>query len=272
MRENPGLMKLPVTGGVLAFIAIVVFAGPGGLLVSVSQDEPAMQVVGGLLIALGVYLSSYFVIYYNVALAAACDMAFRGQPVDNKAGVAVARSRRGVIAQWAAISLLVSLVFNLIRDRGGLVGEIAGALGAAIWALVTFLIAPVLAFEDIGPIQALKRSTLMFKEKWGQQVTGNIAIGGVTALTAFASVAVAVLGVYVLTTGLVAAVIAGGGLVLLGVAGFFASIVVSGAVRGVFGVALYRYVADGSTAGPFTADELESSVRLKKGARRGGIV
>ena len=45
------------------------------------------------------------------------------------------------------------------------------------------------------------------------------------------------------------------------------AMVVSRALSGIFGVALYRYALDGEPVGGFTAGELESAVRTK-GARR----
>jgi hypothetical protein len=270
VRENPGLIKLPVIGGILATIAFIVFAIPGALVIDSSSSDAA-YVGGGALIAIGTYLASYAVIYYNVALAAAADLAFRGQPADTTAGLAVAKQRRKVIAQWAAVSLVVSMIFNLLRDRGGLAGQIAASLGATLWALITFLIAPVLAFEGLGPFDAIKRSGSMFKEKWGQQITGNLAIGTIAGILMFLSILVAVAGAMVLTSGATVAAAAGGGLILLGVAGFVAAAILSGAVRGVFGVALYRYIADGAPVGPFTVAELESSVKPSKGGRRAGV-
>lgn len=262
VREHPGLMKLPVYGGLLAALAFVVFAVPG--LALINPDAVDSRTVAGIaLFAIGMYLGSFSIIYFNVALAATADLAFRGEPVDASAGMAVARSRRGVIARWALVSLIVSLIFNAIRERGGLFGEIAGRLGAAIWALVTFLIAPVLAFEDVGPLEALKRSTSMFRQKWGQQVTGNVAIGGIASLVMILFGLIAAAGIWVLATAEPGMVVAGGGLAVLGVVGFIAAAVVSAAVRGVFGVALYRYIADGTATGPFTAAELESTVRVK---------
>lgn len=271
VRDNPGLVKLPVIGGILAFIAMVVFGGVGVAIIAAGDESNAAYVGGGIFIAIGGYLASYFVIYYNVALAAAADLAFRGQPADTQAGLAVAKQRRKVIAQWAAVALLVSAIFNLIRDRGGIAGQIAAGLGAAIWALITFLIAPVLAFEGLGPVDAIKRSSSMFKQKWGQQITGNIAIGAVTGLVIILAILVAVAGGFILASGSTVAIVAGGGLLILGIVGFIAAAVVSGAVRGVFGVALYRYIVEGTPAGPFTVEELEASVKPKKGAAAPGF-
>lgn len=264
VRENPGLVKLPIIGGILAILAFAVFGLPGAVLIE-GADSNAGYVTGGVLLAIGGYLGSFAVIYYNVALAAAADLAFRGQPADTAAGLAIARERRTVIAQWAAVALIVSMIFNMIRDRGGLAGQLAAGVGAAIWGLITFLIAPVLAFEGLGPMAAIKRSSTMFKEKWGQQITGNLAIGVITGIAIVISFAVGAAGGYILLTGDSGAVIAGGGLLLLGIVGATAAAIVSGAVRGVFGVALYRYIAEGQPVGPFTVAELEGSVRVKSG-------
>jgi hypothetical protein len=54
--------------------------------------------------------------------------------------------------------------------------------------------------------------------------------------------------------------------VILGVIGFAISAVISSALSGIFGVALYRYALDGEAVGGFTSEELESAVRTK-GAR-----
>lgn len=266
VRENPGLMWLPVIGGLLAGISFLIFVIPAGIILGSSEEPTTAQYVGaGIFFAIGSYFASYFVIYYNVALAAAADLAFRGQPADRKAGLALARQRRKVIAQWAAVAMVVSMIFNLLRDRGGIAGDIVAGIGAAVWGLITFLIAPVLAFEGLGPVDAIKRSATMFKQKWGEQVTGNIAISAVTGLVMLLALLVGVAGVFALTSGNSAVVVGGGGLIVLALVGVIAAAVISGAARGVFGVALYRYVADGEVVGPFTVAEFESSVRTKGG-------
>ena len=50
------------------------------------------------------------------------------------------------------------------------------------WSLVTFLAVPVIAIEGTGPFETLKRSASIFRQRWGQQITGNIAIGGAVFL------------------------------------------------------------------------------------------
>lgn len=266
VRSNPGLVKLTIYGGICAFFGFIIFGLPGIAIIAATNESNAGYAAGGILIAIAGYISSFAIIYFNVALAAAADTAFQTGTADTSAGLALARSRIRVIAQWAAVAAIVSLFFNLLRQRGGLVGQIAAGLGAALWSLITFLIAPVLAFEGLGPFEAIKRSSSMFKQKWGQQITGDIAIGAISGLVMFLGILLGIGGVFAITAG-GAAVIAGGGLLLLGLVIVFGAAIVGGAVRGVFGVALYRYIVSEQVVGPFTVEELEASVKQKKGAK-----
>jgi hypothetical protein len=261
IRSHPKLTKLPLEGGVLALLAVLVVCGPGALLLLL--DDTAATVGGVVLIAIGAYLASFAVVYFNVALAAAADQALHGAEPDIEAAHAVARSRIGVVATWALVSAAVSAFFSVIRDKGGVAGDIGAAVGGAVWSLVTFLVVPVLAFEGIGPIDAIKRSAHLFRQRWGQQVTGNIVIGGIAGLVVLVGAVIAGIGVALLASGNGGGAAAGVVVFLVGLVLAVAGLVFSGAVRGVFGVALYRWVADDQAIGPFTAQDLDSAARVR---------
>ena len=259
VRSRPQLVKLPLIGGVLALIAVVLVAGPGVLLVASSSD--ATRATGYVLIALGSYAASFLIIYYNVMLAAAANDALEGREPDLVAAKAAARNRIPMIAGWALVSAVVSLLLAVLRDRGGLPGRIAASLGAAVWGLVTFLVIPVLALEGIGPIAAIKRSGTLVRQRWGQQVTGNFVIGGISTIATVIGIVVAALGVFLVTGGSAGGAVFGGLLVLIGLAIAIAAAVFAGATRGVFGVALYHFVAEDRAVGPFSSQELASAAR-----------
>lgn len=261
VRQNPRLAKLPLTGGVLALIAALVLAGPGVFLANADSD--ATRLVGYILIALGSYAASFIVIYYNVILAAAANDALEGREPDVDAARQIAKNRIPMIAGWALVSALVSVAFAVLRDRGGIAGRIAASFGAAIWGLLTFLVIPVLALEGIGPIEAIKRSSALVKNRWGQQVTGSFVIGGIgTVFTIIGAVAV-VGGVALMASGTGWGLV-GGVLVVAGLVIAVASAVFAGATRGVFGVALYHFVAEDRAVGPFTAAELASTATPRR--------
>jgi hypothetical protein len=138
---------------------------------------------------------------------------------------------------------------------------VGGLLGAA-WGIVTFLAVPVIAIEGTGPVTTIKRSAALFKQRWAGQITGNIAIGGAVGLLGILpSVLLIVAGVYLWSdNGNGDDVALGAILVGIGTVVLLVAVVLQRALRGVFGIALYRYAAGGEVAAGFSEDELESAV------------
>jgi Family of unknown function (DUF6159) len=130
------------------------------------------------------------------------------------------------------------------------------------WSLVTFIAVPVIAIEGTGAFATLKRSAGLFRERWGQQITCNLAIGGLVSLLGVLPSAILIaIGIAVwASAGFVGALF-----VVVGAIGLAISMLVIQALNGIFGVALYRYALDGQALGGFTPAELESAVKPKRG-------
>ncbi len=122
---------------------------------------------------------------------------------------------------------------------------------------------PVIAIEGTGPLETLKRSSTLFKSRWGQQITGNIAIGGIVGLAIILPAAL-MIGVGVLIWS--SSGPAGAALILIGAIVFLIGMIIQKAMGGIFGVALYHYAAEGEAIGGFTAAELDSAVKQKSGS------
>jgi len=253
------LIRFPLYGAVATTLLAIVFLGPG--LYLLDQDS-----LGGAipLLAIGIYVLSVVGFYFSVALAAAADMIFRGQEATVADGLAVARSRFSQICGWAALSTAISVLMGVLENQGGIGGQIAARLVGMAWSLVTFLAVPVIAIEGTGPVQTLKRSASMFRERWGQQITGNVAIGGIVFLAGLLPAALLIGGGVLLWS---SASFLGAVLVVVGALVLAIAMLISRALSGIFGVALYRYALEGQPVGGFTQEDLESAVRTKKGSR-----
>jgi hypothetical protein len=70
----------------------------------------------------------------------------------------------------------------LISKRGGRIGRLIYGLFGLAWNLATFLVVPVLAAENVGPIEAIQRSTNLLKRTWGEHIAGNFGIGVIFGL------------------------------------------------------------------------------------------
>jgi Family of unknown function (DUF6159) len=251
------LIRFPLYGAVAMIPLAIVFLGPGLYLI----DEGSL---GGAipLLVIGFYVLAVVGVYFSVGLAAAANMIFEGKEATVSDGLAVARSRFTQICGWAAISTAISVVMSVLENQGGIGGQIAARLVGAAWSLVTFLAVPVIAIEGTGAFATLKRSASIFRERWGQQITGNIAIGAAVALFGVLPSAI-VIGAGVLLWS--SASFLGALLVVVGGIMLALTFLIGHALNGIFGVALYRYAVGGEASGVFTQEELESAVKMKGG-------
>ena len=255
LTSHRQLVLFPLYGGIATTIMAVVVVGPGLYLIDDGRLAP-----GAPLVVLGLFLLALIGTYFSVALAACADRIFHGQEARFSDGTAVANGRLGSIAGWAVISTVVGTIVSVIQDQGGIFGAIFGRLLQFGWQLITFLAVPVIAIEGTGPIETLKRSAHLFKDRWGEQITGNVAIGGIVFLIGLVPAAILIVaGIAVMAS----SGVGGGILIGLGVIVLFVALLIQSALAGIFGVALYRYALEGETVGGFTSAEFESVVRRK---------
>jgi hypothetical protein len=100
--------------------------------------------------------------------------------------------------------------------------------------LATYFVVPIFAAEDLGPVEALKRSASIFTEAWGGELVGGFSFGLIFALLFLAGIALPILGTKYGGTGMAA------GLTLAAIYWLLLG-VVSAAVQGIFNAALYNY-------------------------------
>ena len=258
VRRDPALTGLALLGIVLA---VVLAAAP--LLGAAWALDSERDVVGYVLLAVAFFLAYFAMAFSGVAIALAAAKVLAGEDATVGEAIGGAMGRLGPIVGWAVVGALVNLAFALLRDRAGAAGTILASVGSAAWSLVTFLAVPVIAFEGLGPLATLKRSAGLFRERWGEQLTGNVSINLVFFLLSLPAIALVVLGVVVASgdgnaaLGIVLAVIGAVGLAVVGVIGRAAS--------ATFGAVLYSYATTGETLGPFDRADLAGIARPAAG-------
>lgn len=260
LRADASLAIFPVLGFICSAIAFLLIVAPGAVIAGAQENEW----YAAPFVAVAAYAATFFGIYFNVALAAAANRSIDGVDTTLSDGLSVASERRGVIAKWALVQLIVGFIIQAIEEvlsdspAGRLVGSIVGGLLGAAWALMTFFIAPVLALENVGPKQALDRSFSLIKDRWGESVVGTVSIGlavwlalGIPALLlvllAFSTPAVPV---WLLVVPAALLIITAG--------------IISSALSVIFRVALYRYASGGETASAFSEATLANAFGAKR--------
>jgi Family of unknown function (DUF6159) len=251
LRSDRSLAAFPVLGGLTALLLGAAFGIPSWVLF---DDE--QTVVGVILAALGIYAVTFAGVFFNVALAAAAAQVLDGHDATVASEVAVARQRLGSIWGWAAMVASVNIIVRGLQERAGPLGDLLLGGIAVAWSLVTFLAVPVLALEGTGPIATLKRSTRIFRERWGEQVTGQFAIGAAVMLITLVPAAILVaIGAAIGGSAALATTIAIAAVIVI------AGLIIGTALSPIFAVALYRFAIGQGATGSFTHEELEGAVQ-----------
>jgi hypothetical protein len=139
----------------------------------------------------------------------------------------------------------------MLRDRtDNFIGRLAISMVGGVWAYMTFFVVPVLVSEGIGPIEAVKRSSGLFRATWGRQVAAGFGFGIVYMLGALVAAAIAAVLFFVHP--------------VLGVAGgaivFAVALGTVAAMEGIFKAALYEFAMGESPLG-FDRGTLSSAYR-----------
>jgi hypothetical protein len=250
-RGDPSLARYPIIGAIAVVILAAIVAAPFLLIDGLPDDDNLgiLQIVALLLIYFVAYTAVFFC---GTALAYVVKARMEGNNGEIS-GWAFARSRFGVIVGYGLIAASVGVALQVLADRFKLGGQIAAAIGGAVWSVATFLVVPVLVTEDVGPIEAIKRSGGLLRKTWGEQIIGNAGIGLVTGLV--------MLGVGLIGAALIALMAAIGSTVLIVIAVVLTLIAVgivaavSSALEAIYRMAVYRY-ATGNETSDFRAAEL----------------
>ncbi len=262
LRDDRKLTVLPLLSGLSMLAVALVFFAPAALIVNNGTGDSSRP-VAWILGAVGYLVLTYVLVFFNAALVFAADKRLRGEPVTIGEAIHAAGSRAHVLLPWAVLSATVSIALRALEERAGIIGRIVGSLIGLAWSLVTFLVLPVLVIEQLGPIQAVKRSTELFKRTWGENMIANAGIGIVAIVATLVGAIPCVLLIAI-----------GGPIAILGIIALVAWVIsvqiVAAALTGILQMALYRYAVDGTVPG-FDLDQLRGAFRRRRSSGGNGL-
>jgi len=242
LRSDKQLILLPLVSGISYLLVsglMLLGGGASFLAVVYYMNLESLPRLNPLLIWTAVfvlYLANYFIIvFFNVALISAASERLAGRPATLRGGVAKAWERKGKILQWAVLAATVGVILRMIEKRLGIIGRLVTKLIGVAWTLASYFVAPILVFENLGPVDALKRSARIFRETWGEELVSQFSMGLIFMLLGLAG-----FGVWFVL------MLTGGAMGLyIGTPLLFLYMIVLGvtnaAMQGVFTAALYRF-------------------------------
>lgn len=211
--------------------------------------------------AVGLFLQYSAAIFLNTAMVSCALIRFAGGKPALGAGLSIAVRRLPQILAWSIVATVVHLVLDEAEERLGWLGKLLTSMIGAGWAFATLLVVPVLAAEGVSPIAALRRSTHLIRQTWGEGLAGNFTIqliSGVAVVALFAIAGAGIgLGAYFESLVLAGVVVA-----TLGVAIFF-FLVLHVAMQQVFLTGLYIYATTGTIPQGFSESTMADAFRKR---------
>lgn len=264
LSADKELMVFPAISALLSVLVLVTFAVPSVLagLFDASVIADSGFPVAGYIVGFLFYVVQYFVIFFcNTALVGAALIRLRGGDPTVKDGFQIAVSRVVPILGYAMIAATVGMILRAISQRSGALGRIIISFIGLAWNVATFLVVPVLAAENIGPIEAVKRSSAFLRKTWGEQIVGTAGMGTVFGLLSFGTF-VTFIALFIgaaMTQSAPLMVVVGVGMILalMGLA------LLSSTLSGIYAAALYRYAAEGDAGAFFSPDMVKGAFQRK---------
>lgn len=208
------------------------------------------------------YLATTFVIvFFNTALVCCAMIRFSGGNPSLGDGLSAATERLPQILGWSLLTATVGTILRMVEERVPAVGKIVVSLIGLGWAVVTFLVVPILAAEKLGPFAAVKRSAGLLRRTWGEALVGHVSLGWIQFLFMLPMLAVVAGAVFLSANSETWwPLLIGGGIAV--VYTVLLAIVFS-TLQQIFLAAVYQYAAEGTVASGFSQDLIEATFRQK---------
>jgi hypothetical protein len=260
LKQDKELAAIPLVSAITC--GVVALAVGGGMLLTVDQisdpvpgqDDfaatPATWVVG----IVGLFILGMIAQFFAATLVAGANERLEGGSPTLGSAISKASTRVAPVLGWAALNSTVGVVLNAIRDKAGFIGDIVVGMIGAAWGVVTWLVLPIIIVEGIGPIAAVKRSAVLLKSTWGENLFAQMGLGLVGFL-------VMLPGILVFGAVSFAIPLAGIPLLIIWIA-VIGSIM--SALGAIYRTALYRFAVGLPNGAAFSNEELVGAFAVKK--------
>ncbi len=197
-RQDIGVIWVPIACGFALTAATV------GLWLLAVRQITSFQLANwpaDIAIIAGLFVATLGTTFINVVVVFCATDRIEGRRPDVRAAFTSAWGRRGVIVRWTVLAFAVGSVLRVIERRTGPLGAgIFGLLGALAWGAATLLVEPVLAYEGLGPVTAVRHSAGLVRRRFGPVAKTALGFGGLFAAWLLVFCAVVIVGIVLIAS------------------------------------------------------------------------
>lgn len=148
----------------------------------VSQDS--LQIFQYIIIFLTYFGLAFIATFFNVCVVYTTKVRFEGGNATFGQSMSFAFTKLGLIFKWSLLSATVGLILKVLDNLASRLGKggqivasiLIGLVGMA-WSIVSIFVVPVLVYEGLGPIDAVKKSTQVIRKTWGESLIRHFGLG-----------------------------------------------------------------------------------------------
>ena len=209
------------------------------------------------------YLLTAVVIFFNAALIHCALRCYAGEKPSLFEGIGAAAERLPQILVWAlfavTVRLFMALVDGILRERLSFIGALIANVLDFGWSVLTYFVVPVLVIEGTGPFAAMRRSSAILTNRWGDNPAGGTLFGMFGALFGLAATLLFLTGFAIVQAGGAGVVLAAGPLLMAaGAAIGLATLILLQALSAIYQTSLYLYATTGEVPEPLEPERLRT--------------
>ena len=255
LKKDKELILFPIMAAISVLILAFIFWSMGLIDIQEQGNNENASFAEFVPEIILIFTANFFIVFFNSALISGALHRLRGG--DPNVGSAMNHAIKHIhhIFIWSIIVTIVAILIAAIkgdRRQGGFMRQLFGSMLQAGWTMMTFFVVPIIVAENMTPISAIKKSSGMFKQTWGDQVTANFGFGIIQILAIVASGAIGwVFGLLNPTLGI------GVGILLAAL-----SVSITYTLEGIYKAALYEF-ALGEKPLEFKQEDLKTAYSAK---------
>ncbi|MBS3136040.1 hypothetical protein J4401_03695 [Candidatus Woesearchaeota archaeon] len=267
IKHDKELLLFPIMSGIFSVAFIIAMIFPTIVLAAMGGKNIPELTIYAVLFA--VYFGLAFIAtFFNVCTVYTSKIRFEGGNATFMESIRFGFSRLPSVFAWSLVSATVGILLQLIdraAEKMGQVGQtivkiITGLLGAA-WSILIIFVVPAMVYNNLGPIDAIKKSAVTLSKTWGENLIRGIGLGLARLILIVVGIILTIAGVYFtlpLGTYWTIGIISAGAIYVILVSLVFAI------ANTVFNTALYVYAETGKVPASFTKEAMESAFRPSK--------
>ncbi|CEK09722.1 DUF6159 family protein [Legionella hackeliae] len=152
-------------------------------LVNNFQQHPIFVLILGLAFY---FFPSFIVLHFNASLITCLIHRLQGERISIFTAMRLTLQKTSALLQWTFVSATICVILNALEQAHSLVADIIYAIFGFSWSVTTYFVLPIMIAENVGPIQAFKRSIQLIGKGWRKFLSVNfilfLIIAGLVAL------------------------------------------------------------------------------------------